>query len=232
VSEAAKVAGMWMNEYEIDEAAQVLGNDPVVGKYVRFLKAFVDEVNSHSDGWPYWKAPSHAASQLMTLIKAAFDQRRGYTRHGDPQVEVTEQALRRAMGPIKSFYTRRGNEAGMQMPHIAADISGDMSEAKSETNYNKADMANEPKADDTVNPAHFASIGERHDDVPVSQGDIPNEKQPKSDLSGVAPEAHDVPPQVDSKKACGENQPESIEFDWGAGDLADIVLVEEVEEEK
>ena len=67
--------------------------------------------------------------------------------------------------------------------------------------------------------------------MPVSEGNIPEEKQPKSDLSGVQPEAHDVPPQVDSKKACGESQPESVEFDFGAGDLADIVMVEDEEKQ-
>jgi hypothetical protein len=69
-----------------------------------------------------------------------------------------------------------------------ADISGDISEAKSEVDYNKAEIADEPKATDTVNPDHFAA---------------------------------------DEKKAYDESQPESVEFDFGAGDLADIVLVEE-----
>lgn len=47
--------------------------------------------------------------------------------------------------------------------------------------------------------------GERHDDVPVSQGEAASEKQPVSDLKDGAPEAHDVPPQVD-KKTATENQ--------------------------
>ena len=261
VEEAAKVAATWMNEYEVDEALQLLSNDPVLGKYVRFLSEFKDQVNSHSDGWAYWKLPAHAAGQLMTLLKAAMDKKRyGRTTSPDAPQEVTEQMLRKAMGPIKSFMTRRGLQAGMEMPKLANDISGDVSEAKSEVDYNKAEVADEPEATDTVNPEHFAakgecnecggkrsldknhlcseckhdakaaSIGERNDDVPVSQGDIPNEKQPKSDLSGVQPEAHDVPPQVDSKVACGADQPESIEFDFGAGDLADIVLTEDVDE--
>jgi len=261
VEEAAKVAATWMNEYEIDEAMNILGNDPLLGKYVRFLEEFKNQVNSHSDGWPYWKLPAHAAGQLMTLLKAAMDMKRyGRTTSESAPQEVTEQMLRKAMGPIKAFYTRRGTAAGMEFPKLANDISGDVSEAKSEVDYNKAEVADEPKATDTVNPEHFAAkgecnecggkrsldknhlcseckhdakaaaIGERNDDVPVSQGDIPNEKQPKSDLSGVQPEAHDVPPQVDSKVACGADQPESIEFDFGAGDLADIVLTEDVDE--
>jgi hypothetical protein len=236
----------------------LLNNDPVLGKAVRFLSAFKDEVNSHSDGWAYWKLPSNAAGQLMTLIQAGMNKRRG-VRTENP-IEVTDQMVAKAMAPIKAFMTRRGLAAGMTMPKVSADVSGDFSEAKSEVDYNKADVADEPKATDTVNPEHFAAkgecsecseqrsldknhlcsecrhdakaaaIGERNDDVPVSQGDIPNEKQPKSDLSGVQPEAHDVPPQVDSKVACGADQPESIEFDFGAGDLADIVLTEDVDE--
>lgn len=249
----------WMNEYEVDEAVQLLGNDPLLGKYARFLSEFKDEVNSHSDGWAYWKLPAHAAKQLMALLKAAMDKKRGY-RSPESEQEVTQQLLNKAMGPIKAFMTRRGLAAGMQMPKLANDISGDMSEAKSEVDYNKAQVADEPKATDTVNPEHFAAkgecsecggkasldknhlcsecrheakaaaIGERNDDVPVSKGDIPNEKQPKSDLSGVQPEAHDVPPQVDSKVACGADQPESVEFDFGAGDLADIVMTEDTDE--
>jgi hypothetical protein len=46
------------------------------------------------------------------------------------------------------------------------------------------------------------SIGARHDDVPVAKIPKPDEKQPVSDLNGKgAPEAHDVPPQVDPKSA-------------------------------
>jgi hypothetical protein len=264
VEEAAKVAATWMNEYEIQEAMQILGGDPVLGKYVRFLDEFKNEVNSHSDGWPYWKAPAHAAGQLMTLIKAAMDMKRyGRTTSESAPQQVTEQMLRKAMGPIKAFYTRRGTEAGMQIPKLGADVSGDFSEAKSETvspdtvdkdiqqptkSVEEAAKVAHPDKDNCAECGEMrdvdknglcgkcreslvtASIGERNDDVPVSKGDIPNEKQPKSDLSGVQPEAHDVPPQVDSKVACGADQPESIEFDFGAGDLADIVLTEDTDE--
>lgn len=109
---------MWMNEYEVNEALQLLGSDPLIGKYVRFLAEFRDQVNSHSDGWPYWKPPAHAASQLMTLIKAALDRKRGY-RSPNAEQEVNEQLLRKTMGPIKSFMTRRGLSAGMQMPKLS-----------------------------------------------------------------------------------------------------------------
>src|SRR5271168_1132794 len=99
---------------------------------------------------------------------------------------IDDKAIARAMGPIKAFMTRKGLAAGMTMPKLAADISGDMSEAKSEVDYNKAEVADEPAATDTVNPDHFAAeaFGKqappfgskekddkkeacRHDDVPV-----------------------------------------------------------------
>ena len=58
----------------------------------------------------------------------------------------------------------------------------------------------------------------------------------KPELRGAAPvkPQKPQPPHVDaddvnndSKTACGESQPESVGFDFGAGDLADIVLVED-----
>lgn len=220
---ALKLALMYMNDYEIERAMQEFANDPVVGKAARFLNEFKDQVNQHSDGWAYWRPPVQAAAQLMRLIQVAQENKRNYVEQ-----PITEQQLMKALSPIKAFMTRRGNEAGMQMPVLAADISGDMSEAKSELDYNKGEMADDPKATDTVNPDHFAC---RHDDVPVAQGEAADDKQPKSDLSGAAPEAHDVPPQVDSKQAAyGDQCPEEATFDFGAGDLADIVMTEDTDE--
>jgi len=67
-------------------------------------------------------------------------------------------------------------------------------------------------------------------DIPVAQGETASEGQPKSDLSGGAPEAHDVPPQVDDKTACagyGDEEDEERPIDSGAGDLADLVVEKE-----
>lgn len=94
----------FMNEWEIREAALRHQFHPVLRKATRFLVAFMDEVNSHSDGWAYWRLPVNAAKQLMQLI------------HNPEQ--ANEAAFRKAIGPIKSFYTRRGNAAGMQMPTV------------------------------------------------------------------------------------------------------------------
>jgi hypothetical protein len=108
---------LFMNEYEIEDAARRYERHPVLGRATRFLKAHMDEVNSHSDGWPYWRPPVDAARQLITLIQAAqANERNQHTNR--PQVEITERALLKALTPIKSFYTRRGNAAGMTMPKI------------------------------------------------------------------------------------------------------------------
>jgi hypothetical protein len=163
----------WMNQYDIEEAVQRFANDPVLGKAARFMKDFMDEVNSHSDGWAYWQPPSRAAKQMMELLRRGEEnQRNRYTNA--PQAEITEKDFLRALAPIRAFYTRRGNAAGMQFPKVAADISGDMAEAKSELDYNKSEMADEPEAEKTVNPEHFARFaGIRFE---AGRGATPQEK--------------------------------------------------------
>lgn len=97
---------MFMNEYEIDLAVQVTQSGGSVVKYkaAKFLAAYRDEVNAHSDGWPYWSVATHAAKRIMELVKS--------------REEVTEEQFRKAIIPIKAFYTRRGNAAGMTFPEI------------------------------------------------------------------------------------------------------------------
>lgn len=240
---ADKTAAVWMNEYDIDDAIRTLGDDPVLGKAVRFLAEFRDEVNSHSDGWAYWRAPAAAAGQLMALIQAGMDIKRG--RGGIEPQQITDKSIAKAMGPIKSFMTRRGLAAGMQMPKLAADISGDMGEAKSELDYDKAGIADEPMAECTVcaeeaggrkNSAMKQTVGPKHDGG--IEGDIAEAEAgvdfDKAQIAGESRAEDTVNPShfagEGDKTACGESQPESVEFDWGAGDLADIVLVEEEEE--
>jgi len=95
---------LYMNDYDIQIAGHRHGCHPVLGKAVRFLAAFKDEVDSHSDGWAYWRAPLKSAVKLMTLIQNG----------GDP----TEAQFKAALSPIKSFYTRRGDAAGMSFPEM------------------------------------------------------------------------------------------------------------------
>lgn len=99
----------FMNEMDIEEKVRQFQNHPVMGPAARFLRDFKDEVNSHSDGWPYWRPPVQAARQLMTL----FD-----TSNPWDEPKATEADVKRALGPIKAFMTRRGNAAGMRLPAL------------------------------------------------------------------------------------------------------------------
>jgi hypothetical protein len=106
---------MWMNEHEIDEAVRRFVTHPVLGKGARFLGAFRDEVNEHSDGWPYWKLPAKAAEKLMTFLHGHLYGGMGaYPRLAEP----TEADLKKTLAPIKAFYTRRGYAAGMKFPTL------------------------------------------------------------------------------------------------------------------
>jgi hypothetical protein len=94
---------MYMNDYEIERDARRYADHPVLGKATAFLWAFMGEVNAHSDGWAYWRLPVEAAKKLMALIQSGPD-------------KATEAALKQAITPIKSFYTRRGYAAKMEWP--------------------------------------------------------------------------------------------------------------------
>lgn len=93
--------GSWMNRMDIEQSVQRHAKHPVLGPATRLLDAFKEEVDDHSDGWSSWKLPSHAAAQLMGLIQ-----------HPDL---ATEAAFRKSLAPIRAFYTRHGNAAGMKL---------------------------------------------------------------------------------------------------------------------
>ena len=95
---------MFMNEYEIDMSVERHADNPVLGKASLFLREFKDVINGCSDGWCYWKQPVNAAKQLMTLIQ-------------HPET-ATEQSLKRALSPIKSFATRRNIDIKMQIQNL------------------------------------------------------------------------------------------------------------------
>jgi hypothetical protein len=94
----------FMNTYDIDEVVRRYSADTVLGRAARFLAAYRDEVDSHSDGWAYWSAPVKAAKKLIELF--------------DNPVAATESDFRKALGPIRSFYTKRGKAAGMEFPAL------------------------------------------------------------------------------------------------------------------
>lgn len=94
---------MFQNEYEIARNMDRFATHPALGPATRFLHAFMCEVNAHSDGWPYWCPPVHAAAKLMTLINTG---------------NATAADVRKAIGPIRAFMTRRGTAAGMTLPTL------------------------------------------------------------------------------------------------------------------
>ncbi len=94
---------LYMNEYEISDVKRRHTSHPILSKAARFLENFKDEVNAHSDGWCYWSPPVKAARKLMQLVLSA---------------NATEAEFKAALTPIKSFYTRRGNAAGMKFPEV------------------------------------------------------------------------------------------------------------------
>jgi N12 class adenine-specific DNA methylase len=99
--------GHFMNTMDIDEAAERFKDHPVLSRATKFLADFRDETDAHSDGWPYWKLAHHAATQLMGMIQ-------------HPEY-ATEGNFKKALAPIKAFYTKRGNAAGMKLPAIAGE---------------------------------------------------------------------------------------------------------------
>jgi hypothetical protein len=142
--EASVKTGSWMNGGEVEEAVYRFAQDPILGPVTKFLHDFMEQVNDVSDGWHSWPLPARAASQLMDLIQSA--PRGGFYDEYSPS-SVTVQQVAKAMAPIKAFMTRRGLAAGMVMPSLviktkkmasdgvvkkADDVSGDISEAKSE----------------------------------------------------------------------------------------------------
>ncbi len=85
---------MWMNTWEIDEAACRWRDHPVLGPATKLLGDLRDLANNCSDGWCYWPKPARAAGRLMELIQ------------GDPAL-ATPAALRKALIPIRAFCTRQ-----------------------------------------------------------------------------------------------------------------------------
>jgi len=86
---------LFMNEYEIDEAVSYWQNHPLLGPASKLLAALRDIVNQNSDGWAYWSPPVRAAKMLQELLQAA--------RRGE---QVTETEFKKALPPIKRFYSR------------------------------------------------------------------------------------------------------------------------------
>ncbi len=96
---------MWMNRYEIEEAVHRYARHEVLGPATRFLYRLMEETDNNSDGWCHWPAPGRAAAKLQELIQSPST--------------ATIAKFHASLRPIKSFYTRRGNAAGMKFPEVS-----------------------------------------------------------------------------------------------------------------
>ena len=94
---------LYMNDSDMVQA-ETMARTYEMKLACRFLIAFKDEVDQHSDGWAYWRAPLKAATRLMKLIQ----------QNGS----MSDSEFQWALTPIKSFYTRKGTAAGMRFPVV------------------------------------------------------------------------------------------------------------------
>ena len=134
----------WMNRDDIDQAVERYQNHPVLGPATRFLRDFRDEVDDHSDGWPYWKLPSHAAAQLMGMIQ--------HPEH------ATEANFKKVLGPIRAFYTKRGNAAGMQFPKLEGTAAQPKSQKARKPESPTADVQQSAVQTQPVTPAAITPV--------------------------------------------------------------------------
>ena len=95
---------MFMNEWEIADAAQRYRNHPLLGPATRTLVSLKDAANANSDGWAYWPKPARAAAQLQRLIVGDGT---AYYRFDEERADVTAAKLRAAYAPLRAFRTRQ-----------------------------------------------------------------------------------------------------------------------------
>ncbi len=92
---------IFMNEYEIEDAARRYAEDPVLGPASVTLLNLMEWTNRNSDGWPYWPKPCRAAKALQALLTSQ-------SRYGWETSTVTLPEYRAALRPVKAFRTRQG----------------------------------------------------------------------------------------------------------------------------
>lgn len=112
---------MTMNEYDIDEARQLLATDPVMGPAAKYLYDYKELINENSDGWPYWLAGRKCSDDLASLVDGAMKQAR-YGREGN-YVAPTQAQVDKAIRKIDRFVSGcqslrdRGVKAPARTPH-------------------------------------------------------------------------------------------------------------------
>ncbi len=85
---------MWMNEYEIRDAAERAKPNTMKGRIAVALLRVLEDVNSRSDGWAHWRAPAKACRQFMTLMFAN-------------EADITPKQFDKALAAVRAFYTRQ-----------------------------------------------------------------------------------------------------------------------------
>ena len=95
----------FMNSAEIEDAAHLYANHPVLGPATQTLRNLEIAADGCSDGWAYWPKPARAAARLMDLIQRDGTARYRFDTERD---DATPAELRKALAPVKAFRTREG----------------------------------------------------------------------------------------------------------------------------
>jgi hypothetical protein len=111
-----------MNQFDIEMVYNNRHACPNVRKAVRLLYRLMVAVNSQSDGWAYWHAPSRACRQLMELLQTV-----GNLWH-DTHGTITDAQLRKAVAPIKAMVTRETERQKKYGNTFAFDVAAALEE--------------------------------------------------------------------------------------------------------
>jgi len=112
----------------------------------------------------------------------------------------------------------------------SADVSGDFSEAKSELDYDKAAIADEPAATQTESAEEAGGRKNSAEKIQLKCNECGKRFKVSPNASDPScPKCHGVDYDVDDSKsaAAGDECPEEVIIDLGAGDLAGVVLTED-----
>jgi hypothetical protein len=101
---------LFLNAYEIECLQRAVGGrQDNLGRAVRLLVLVKRDVDAHSDGWAYWNVPIRACRALILLVQPYAN---SMPIPADAGVHAAQ--LRKAIGPVRAFYTRahRGDYSG------------------------------------------------------------------------------------------------------------------------
>jgi len=105
----------YLNEYEAEDCHRIFTeatDTPNLAAGARIVVALIEWANSCSDGWTYWRKPRQAAAKLVEVLD---DRRREYLK-GHSILDVSDEELRRALVPIKTFLTKQGVDYYAELP--------------------------------------------------------------------------------------------------------------------